>query len=301
MTMKHGIIVLNKPGGMTSHRCVSIIRRLAQTKKVGHTGTLDPDVTGVLPVCIGQGTRVAEYLLDYDKEYVAEIVLGRSTTTEDESGETVADSPLHVAPTRDDIEQTLQSFVGEIEQVPPMYSAVKVQGVRLHQLARQGKEVERKSRKVQIYSLNLLDYAPTLPYPVLKFRVRCSKGTYIRTLGVDIGRSLGLPAHLKSLVRTKSGPYTLEQSVTFDEIETWSEQTWQERMLPLDSALTHLPRLILNQEQSERVLFGQSILIEQKVEDEQYYRVYAPGLTFLAIYEGKAPHLIRPKKVFLLE
>lgn len=301
MTMKHGIIVLNKPSGMTSHRCVSIIRRLAQTKKVGHTGTLDPDVTGVLPICIGQGTRMAEFLLDYDKEYVAQIVLGRSTTTEDESGETIADSPLDEAPTRDVIEHTIQSFIGEIEQIPPMYSAVKVRGIRLHQLARQGKEVERKPRPVQIYSLELLDYAPTLPYPVLKLRVRCSKGTYIRTLGVDIGRSLGYPAHMKALIRTKSGPFTLEESVTFDEIETWKEEEWRKHLLPIDRALLHLPRLILNEQQSKRIRYGQSIRIEQEVEEGQLYRLYDPSLTFLAIYEGHAPFLIKPKKVFLLE
>lgn len=301
MKEKHGIIVLNKPAGLTSHSCVGKIRRLAQTKKVGHTGTLDPSVTGVLPICIGQATRVAEYVLDYDKEYVTEIVLGRSTTTEDRDGETVVDEPVELAPARQQIEELLLSFLGELEQTPPMYSAVKVNGVRLHQLARQGKEVERQARKVQIYELELLDYQAVLPYPLIKLRVRCSKGTYIRTLGVDFGRALGYPAHMGSLVRTKSGPFTLADSVSFEELETWSEEKWHENMLPLEKAVAHYPKLVVQEQLRERILFGQSLVLEETVLDQQLYQVFDLSGKFLALYEGHAPHLIKPKKVFHLE
>ncbi|GAA0365413.1 tRNA pseudouridine(55) synthase TruB [Bacillus horti] len=298
---KHGIIVLNKPSGMTSHSCVGKVRRLAGTKKVGHTGTLDPAVTGVLPICIGQATRVAEYILDYDKEYVATIVLGRSTATEDQTGETIEEAQLEEAPTLENVQEKIQNFIGEIEQIPPMFSAVKIDGVRLHKLARQGKEVERKARKVMIYDIELLQYTPELPYPTIKLRVRCSKGTYIRTLGVDLGRALGYPAHMSSLVRTKSGPFTLEDCVTFDELEGWNEEQWQNEMLPLEKAIAHLPDLIVSGDLKERVLFGQSLVIEQQVENDQLYRVLDQNGRFLAIYEGNHPKLIKPRKVFHME
>lgn len=298
MREKHGIIVLNKPSGLTSHSCVGKIRRLAQTKRVGHTGTLDPNVTGVLPICIGQATRVAEFLLDFDKEYVAEIILGKSTTTEDASGETLEDSPLTAAPDLKQIEELLPRFLGEIEQIPPMFSAVKVKGMRLHQLARQGKEVERKARKITIYELELLDYIPELPYPVLKLRVRCSKGTYIRTLGVDLGRALGYPAHMGTLIRTKSGPFSLEDSVSFEELEAWTEEDWHKGMFPIERAVSHLPQITVSEGLSERILFGQSVVIDQLVEDEQLYQIFDQNHKFLALYEGNSPHLIKPKKVF---
>jgi tRNA pseudouridine55 synthase len=295
----NGILVLNKPKGFTSHDCVAKIRRLAKTKKVGHTGTLDPEVTGVLPICIGQATRVAEYLLDYAKEYTAEIVLGKSTTTEDQTGEVLDDHPLEIAPSEENVLDALTSFKGEIKQVPPMYSAVKVGGVRLHQLARQGKVVEREARTVRIYDLELLDYLPALPYPSIKIKVRCSKGTYIRTLGVDIGKALGYPAHMSSLVRSQSGPFTLANSVTFEELEEWTEGDWQKRLYPIDAALTHLPQIVLNEELTERVKFGQSLPLEQEVEEGQLYRIYDQHDQFMALYSALHSHVIKPKKVFL--
>jgi tRNA pseudouridine55 synthase len=295
----NGILVLNKPTGFTSHDCVSKIRRLAKTKKVGHTGTLDPEVTGVLPICIGQATRVAEYLLDYAKEYTAEISLGKSTTTEDQTGEMLDDQPLELAPSKETVLDVLASFKGEIKQVPPMYSAVKVGGVRLHQLAREGKVVEREARAVHIYDLQLLDYLPSLPYPTLKIKVRCSKGTYIRTLGVDLGRALGYPAHMSSLIRSQSGPFALADSFTFEEIEEWNEDEWQERLHPIDSALMHLPQIVLNEELSERLKFGQSLRLEQEVEEGQLYRIYDHQEHFMALYYALHPHVIKPKKVFL--
>lgn len=299
----NGILVLNKPRGMTSHDCVAKVRRLAKTKKVGHTGTLDPEVTGVLPICLGQATKVAEFLLDDDKEYVADITLGRSTTTEDASGEIVEDSPLTAAPSREELEEILASFLGSITQVPPMYSAIKQKGKKLYELARKGVEVERKPREVKIYQLHLERYSPILPYPVFTLRVHCSKGTYIRSLAVDIGRKLGCPAHLSNLVRTKSGPYRLEHSYSFEQIETWSSLDWSNNLEPLDSALTRLPKINLPRELSRRVRFGQSLVLKDHplgpIKTEQLYRIYDAEDNFLAVYTGVYPQLLKPKKVFV--
>jgi tRNA pseudouridine55 synthase len=301
MEMLNGILVLNKPRGMTSHDCVSKIRRLAKTKRVGHTGTLDPEVTGVLPICIGHATRVAEYLLDYEKEYTAVISLGKSTTTQDQTGEVLEESPIIKAPSKEDLIHTLQTYVGLIAQVPPMYSAVKVNGKRLHQLARAGKEVERKSREVTIYNITLIEYNETPPFPTFKIKVRCSKGTYIRTLGVDIGKSLGYPAHMASLVRTKSGPYSMDESVDFETIAGWSEEEWERFLYPLDSAIQHLPKLVLSDDLIEKVKFGQSLHIGEPVVQEKLYRVYDQHQHLVALYIGLHSDVIKPKKVFLFE
>jgi tRNA pseudouridine55 synthase len=295
----NGILVLNKPKGFTSHDCVAKLRRLAKTKKVGHTGTLDPEVTGVLPICFGGATRVAQYLLDYEKEYIAEITFGRSTTTEDQTGETIADQPLEKAHTKEQLLHTIESFKGEISQIPPMYSAVKVGGVRLHQLARQGEVVEREPRRIHIYDIQLLEYTPTLPYPTCKINVRCSKGTYIRTLGVDIGQALGYPAHMSSLIRSKSGPFTLSNSFSFEELEAWSEEDWENHLHTMDTALLHLPKIDLDEELSQRVKNGQSLRLEQEVIEGQLYRVYDHEEQFMALYEALHAHVIKPKKVFL--
>lgn len=299
----NGILVLHKPRGMTSHDCVAKVRRLANTKKVGHTGTLDPEVTGVLPICLGQATKVAEYLLEHDKEYIAEITLGRSTTTEDASGEIIEDVPLVSAPSREELEEVLVSFQGSIKQVPPMYSAVKKEGRKLYELARKGIVVEREPREVQINQLELQAYDPLLPYPVFSVRVACSKGTYIRSLAVDIGRKLGYPAHMSALVRTASGPYRLEQSYSFEQIETWSVEDWSTYLEPIDSALSNLPKISLPSELSKRVRFGQSLVLkpelEGKIKTDQLYRIYDEYDNLLAIYTGVYPRLIKPKKVFV--
>src|SRR3954465_6689647 len=195
-----GILPLYKPAGLTSHDCVFRLRKILKTKKVGHTGTLDPDVTGVLPICIGKATKVAEYITDAGKAYLGEVTIGFSTTTEDSSGEVVERKAVNCVVTREEILNVLQSLTGEIEQTPPMYSAVKVGGVRLYEYARKGIEVERPTRVVSIYSIELLDdrdeyIGETVSF---QFRVSCSKGTYIRTLAVMIGESLGFPAHMSS-------------------------------------------------------------------------------------------------------
>lgn len=182
-----GVLPLWKPEGMTSHDCVAKIRKLFRTKKVGHTGTLDPDVSGVLPLCLGQATRISEYLMNLPKAYEAELTIGIATETEDASGE-ITETKEVTGLCEQQIREAMEQFTGEIEQLPPMYSAVKVKGKRLYELARKGVSVERKARMVSIYELHILEVDLQKTFPSVRFRVTCSKGTYIRTLCVDIAR-----------------------------------------------------------------------------------------------------------------
>src|SRR3954470_17482435 len=198
-----GIIPLYKPKGMTSHDCVFKLRKILKMKRIGHTGTLDPDVTGVLPICVGKATKVAEYITDAGKAYEGEVTIGYSTSTEDASGEVIERRKVDRTILSSEIMQIFQKLTGTITQTPPMYSAVKVNGKRLYEYARQGIEIERPSRMVTIYSMELLDDRIQFSGEDIsfRFRVSCSKGTYIRTLAVMIGEALGYPAHMSDLCR----------------------------------------------------------------------------------------------------
>ena len=207
-----GIINIYKPKGMTSHDVVNRVRRIAGTKKVGHTGTLDPDAEGVLPICINRGTKVADMLTASRKRYTAEFVLGITTDTLDIGGNVTAERAVNVS--KNQITEAIKSFEGEIEQIPPMYSAIKVGGRKLCDLARKGVEVERKARKVEIYEINILDVKKNS----FTIDVKCSKGTYIRTLGSDIGEKLGCGAVMTSLVRTQSSIFEIANSVKLDDL-----------------------------------------------------------------------------------
>ncbi|SFQ63609.1 MULTISPECIES: tRNA pseudouridine(55) synthase TruB [unclassified Bacillus (in: firmicutes)] len=254
-----GILPLFKPAGMTSHDCVFKLRKILRTKKVGHTGTLDPDVTGVLPICIGRTTKVAEYITDAGKAYDGEVTIGFSTTTEDASGEVVESKVLDRIIKREEILKVLESLTGEIVQTPPMYSAVKVNGKRLYEYARQGIEVERPSRKVNIYSIELLDHRDEFAGETIsfKFRVDCGKGTYIRTLAVMIGEKLGYPAHMSWLQRIKSASYTLEDCLTLEQVEVlMNDGEINEVLRPLESAVSHLPKYVLSDKVAEKVKNG---------------------------------------------
>lgn len=211
----NGIINVKKEKGFTSHDVVAKLRGILRMKKIGHTGTLDPDATGVLPVCVGKATKVCDLLTDKDKTYVAEVKLGITTDTLDLTGEILAEKEVSV--TEEDIRKSLEDFRGEIQQIPPMYSAIKINGKKLYELARQGKEVERKPRTVTIHELILRDVA--LDKQEFTIEVTCSKGTYIRTLCQDIGEVLGCGAAMKSLVRTRVGRFTIENAKTLAEIE----------------------------------------------------------------------------------
>jgi tRNA pseudouridine55 synthase len=298
-----GILPLFKPAGLTSHDCVFKLRKILRTKKVGHTGTLDPDVTGVLPICIGKATKVAEYITDAGKVYEGEVTIGFSTTTEDASGERVESKIVDRVISREEILKVLHSFTGEIEQTPPMYSAVKVGGTRLYEYARKGIEVERPTRKVTIYSIELLDdrdeyIGETVSF---QFRVSCSKGTYIRTLAVMIGESLGFPAHMSSLKRVQSAGITLEDCLTFDEIEKLMENDMISSVLrPLELALSHLPKYIINDKVAEKVKNGALLEIPDQLKNSNGPIVAetVEGLA-LAIYSKhpNKPGLLKPVKV----
>jgi tRNA pseudouridine55 synthase len=264
-----GILPLFKPAGMTSHDCVFKLRKILRTKKVGHTGTLDPDVTGVLPICVGKATKIAEYITDSGKAYEGEVTLGFTTTTEDASGEKVEEKPVDRTLTKKEIESVLQSLVGEIEQTPPMYSAVKVNGKKLYEYARKGIEVERPTRKVMIYSIELLDDRNAYEGELVsfKFRVSCSKGTYIRTLAVTIGEKLGFPAHMSSLVRIQSASFSLDDCFTFEQLEEMAlEEKLEAALFPLEAGISYLPKYRINDKVAEKVKNGALLPVPQELE-----------------------------------
>ncbi|WP_100373162.1 tRNA pseudouridine(55) synthase TruB [Bacillus sp. FJAT-45037] len=302
MSQLEGILPLLKPAGMTSHDCVMRIRKLFKTKKVGHTGTLDPDVIGVLPICIGKATKVAQYMSDYSKTYVGEVTIGFSTTTEDRSGEIVERKEVESSWTTEEIDGVLTSFLGEIEQIPPMYSAVRVNGKRLYEYARANQEVERPMRNVIIHQLervSALEFNESEKTCSFSFRVVCSKGTYVRTLAVDLGKTLGFPAHMSHLIRTASGPFTQDVCITLDALEAM--ETVEERMdvlRPLDEAIFHLPKLIVNDETEQLIKYG-SVLPEEKGLDQSRFTVYNELGECLAIYQKHPTKtgLIKPEKM----
>ncbi|RDB33823.1 tRNA pseudouridine(55) synthase TruB [Exiguobacterium sp. RIT594] len=254
-----GVLPLDKPAGMTSHDCVFRLRRLFQTKKVGHTGTLDPEVTGVLPICLGRATKLARFITDEGKKYVAEVTIGYATTTEDAHGETVRETPVPPdAFTEQQVDEILNQLTGQLEQTPPYYSAVKVNGKKLYEYARKGIEVERPTRIVQI---DTLDRTSELTFKdgVCRFQIEiaCGKGTYIRTLAVEIGERLGYAAHMSELRRTSSGAMSETEAVTLATLEAC--ETVEERMqyvLPIEQVIQKWPRLTVDAETAARVLNG---------------------------------------------
>lgn len=255
-----GILPLWKERGMTSHDCVFKLRKILQMKKIGHGGTLDPDVDGVLPICLGKGTKVIEYLTDAGKIYEGEITLGFSTTTEDVSGEIVETTNINQPFTHEEIDATMQSFVGEITQIPPMYSAVKVNGKRLYEYARKGETVERPQRKVKIEGFTRTSepqWDEKKGLQSWRFKVVCGKGTYVRTLAVDTGRKLGVAAHMSDLTRIASGGFTQEQAVTLAEVAAAVEQgTVETLVMPIEQAVTAFFRVDLTEELWQKVKNG---------------------------------------------
>jgi len=240
-----GMIILNKPHGVTSHQCVAAVRLLVPGVKVGHAGTLDPAATGVLPLCLGKATRIVEFLMDQRKGYRAGVQLGVSTDTEDAQGEVVNRQPVPPLDTGT-LKTLLQDLAGEQEQVPPAYSAVKHRGRPLYYWARRGKQVQKKPRRVTIYRVELLEYNPS-GRPHLTLQIDCSRGTYIRSLAAEIGRRLGCGAHLWSLERNYVGPFTLQEAATLAELQEAAARGGLQRFIrPMDQALRHLPALTLD-------------------------------------------------------
>lgn len=252
---RSGVLPVEKGPGVTSFQVVAHIRRLLRAPKVGHGGTLDPDATGLLPILVGEGTKLTPYLGALDKEYVARVRLGLTSDTQDASGKILATRPV---PPFDAAAVTtaLARFVGEIDQIPPMYSALHHEGRRLYELAREGAEVERKPRRVTVHAITLEDLA----LPELTIRVRCGKGTYVRTLAADLGEALGTGAVLAHLVRSRVGPYRVEEAVSWATLQDARDGAalWP-ALLPLDSALAELPQLTLAAPQTRAFLHGQAV------------------------------------------
>lgn len=288
-----GIINLLKPPGMTSHDVINVLRRLTGIRRTGHTGTLDPGAAGVLPICVGRATRVSEYVLGMDKSYRAELTLGRATDSEDVSGAVVA--TMDVPDVRSEqVQQVLQSFVGQGTQIPPMYSAVRVDGKRLYELARQGKEVKREPRPVTVYAMELVQ----LGGGTILFDVTCSRGTYVRTLCREIAEKLGTVGHMSYLLRTSVGPFPLHEAWTLEELaELKKDEQFEKALLPADTALSRLPEVRVSSEETQRVKNGMAITVENLPAEGTTVRVYDSAGNFLAI-AVILEQLIKPKKVF---
>jgi tRNA pseudouridine55 synthase len=292
-----GLLNVDKPAGVTSHDVVDAIRRMSGQRKVGHAGTLDPLATGVLLICLGRATRVAEYVMAGQKRYRATIVLGSTTDTYDADGKIIT-SGGRADFERVEIEEALDNFLGRIEQVPPMYSAIKRNGRPLYQLAREGETVDRPPRSVEVREFALVDWTS----PSLIVEVTCSPGTYVRSLAHDLGQQLGSGAHLAALIRLRSGRFSLEQAVSLERLEEAFQHGQEgEFVIPLDEALLDWPAMVLNADQARRIAQGQAIESSAPAcgDGTSLCRAYNLDGEFLAIVEHRtATGRWHPKKVF---
>ncbi|MGC6768631.1 tRNA pseudouridine(55) synthase TruB [Enterococcus sp. LJL51] len=300
-----GILPLWKESGMTSHDCVFKLRKILHTKKIGHGGTLDPDVSGVLPICIGKGTKVIEYMVDSGKTYEGEITLGISTTTEDASGDVVEQKSITTPFPVEKIDWAMEQMLGEITQIPPMYSAVKVNGRRLYDYARNGEEVERPKRTALIHSFERTS-TPQLDKEKgtqsWRFKVVCGKGTYVRTLSVDTGTLLGVPAHMSELVRTASGGLRQDQCLTLAEVaEKMEAGEINQVLLPIETAVKDFPAFYLTDEQYNKVRNGVFLTMKELgITDmpAELIALYHHDLV-VSLYKQheEKSHLLKPSKV----
>ncbi len=267
-----GIVIVDKPAGWTSQDVTARLRRVFGTRRIGHGGTLDPLATGVLPVFVGRATRAVEFFESAEKRYVATLLLGRATDTQDISGATLRACEPHVS--LPELEAVLPRFTGQIEQTPPMYSALKVHGQKLCDLARRGQEVAREKRAITVFSLEVLRFAP----PRAELRVHCSKGTYIRTLCADIGESLGCGGCMETLRRTSAGRFSIEQAVALSDL--LSAESPADYLLPVDTLFAELPAVTLTPRQEARCRNGNAFSLPL---DDGRYRVYARSGEFLML------------------
>lgn len=287
--MACGILIVDKPAGWTSQDVVSKLRGVLHEKRIGHGGTLDPMATGVLPVFVGRATRAVEFFEAADKEYVAHLRLGVTTDTQDTEGNVL--KKCEKLPTKEEISAVLPSFLGDIEQIPPMYSAIKIGGKKLYELARQGKEVERKARKIHIYDLTLGEQLENGDYPLT---VRCSKGTYVRTLCHDIGEKLGCGACMSALRRTQAGMYDLSMATPLQDIVSSPDP--EKLLLPVDSMFRHLPAFTLSEKQETSCRHGNPIRNWKKFEG--LCRIYGKDGTFLMLGNAREETLFTEKSFF---
>nr|WP_300004561.1 tRNA pseudouridine(55) synthase TruB [Tissierella sp.] len=293
----NGIINFYKPKGITSHGAVSFFRRLVNIKRIGHTGTLDPNAEGILPICIGKATRVSEYLLTADKEYRGTLVLGRSTDTQDGDGETLETSSKIVS--EEDIRKCFDTFKGKQSQMPPMYSALKQNGKKLYELAREGIIVERKSRDINIYELKIEEIKNNKE---VTFVTKCSRGTYIRTLCNDIGEDLGTFGYMSELTRIGVGPFELEDSYTRDQLENLDPREIEKLLLPIDFPLMKFQKIEIEEELYNKLVNGVKIKLYNKEElIGKTLRVYSKD-NFIGIgevIEKDQLQLLKMNKVFV--
>ncbi|MCU7816043.1 MAG: tRNA pseudouridine(55) synthase TruB [Candidatus Thiodiazotropha sp. (ex Lucinoma kastoroae)] len=290
-----GVLLLDKPVGMTSNKALQEVKFLYKAAKAGHTGSLDPLATGLLPICFGEATKLSAFLLDADKHYSVRVKLGETTTTADAEGEVVERAdPSGV--TESALHDVLTEFMGEQQQLPPMYSAIKHQGERLYKLARQGVEVERETRTIHIYSLRLINFS----LPEFEMDVHCSKGTYVRTLAEDIGKRLGCGAYVSGLRRTGVGPYDDQSMVTLESVQqAFSEKQFKEMddwLLPLESALAEWPEVALSADAAFYMKQGQPILVPN-APTSGWVRLYANKTDFLGVGQILDDGRVAPKRL----
>ncbi len=286
----NGVLLLDKPLGFSSNQALQKVKWLFQAAKAGHTGTLDPLATGLLPICLGEATKFAQFVTDADKSYVAKVKLGMTTTTGDAEGDVIATKP--VAVDRTQLEAACQQFLGEIQQVPPMYSALKHEGKALYEYARAGIEIERKVRTVTIQAITV----DALEDDIATITVTCSKGTYIRTLAEDIGNVLGCGAHLAGLRRTETAGYTLASSVTVEALEAMEQSARDDLLLPVDSAVESLPSVTLDEDARYYLMLGQAVWVAGQIPDTSL-RLYDETANFLGLGFLQDDGKIAPKRL----
>ena len=291
--MISGIININKEVGISSNKCVSLVKKAFDTRKVGHTGTLDLEASGVLPIVIGKATRVSDFLMDKKKEYITEAVFGKRTDTLDYAGKVIESSDYEF--TKEELEEAMEKFKGKIIQSPPMYSAIKVNGQKLYDLARKGIEVERKKREVEIFSFELIDF----DFPKASFKITCSKGTYIRSLIDDLGEALGSFAYVNSLSRTKVGDFFIEDAIKSEEILDINYDELLKKLKPVDFALKSYPKIILDSSYLKMATNGMTMEVKEDKTDT-LMRVYV-GDEFIGlgkIKSSKDKYFLKMEKVF---
>lgn len=291
--IKSGILNINKQRGISSQKCVYLVKKTLGIKKVGHTGTLDLEADGVLPIVIGKATRISQYIMDQKKEYITTAYFGKKTDTLDSAGKVIKESDKTFG--KKDLLKILEDFKGEINQIPPMYSALKHNGKKLYDLAREGIEINRKERKVQIYELELLDFS----FPNATFRIKCSKGTYIRSLIDDIGEKMETYAYVTSLKRSQVGIFRIEDSIRSEDIEKLGKDKLKEKIISTDYPLKDYPSIELDKSYMKQAINGMTMVISE-LSHSNPVRVYCDGkfIGLAKTFKNKEKKLLKLEKVF---